>query len=314
MRKRVLNIETIGNSIPLPQQFDGWEHVRFDINPQSSPDAIMDAVNLFSLPEASFDAIYCPHCLVYYSPGYLSLILAGFWRLLRPDGFAEILAPDLMEIMERVVRRNLDLDDIFYSFGEAVVSVHEALYGAKIEPGGENFYSHRCGFSERSLLRCLYEHGFPWVASCRQDLEIRAIAFKCRPAPRKMVDFNSESLALAGGGLNRDLSRLAMRAEGLWGEGEFEAAVAMANIVFQNGAKTVDICLMLGEYALKKQDYRNAADMFREAVTLDDESLQGHLGLLRSLDLSGNKPLGVKHLRSIAKKDKELVSLVRSML
>ena len=87
-RKRFLNVGGNSKNIGLPPQFDAFEHLMLDIDPQTSPDILCDARKLKTLDVGPFDAIYCAHNMEHYYRHDVREVLAGFLHVLRPGGFA----------------------------------------------------------------------------------------------------------------------------------------------------------------------------------------------------------------------------------
>ncbi len=90
---------------------------------------------------SQFDAVYCSHNLEHYYRHDVSRVLAGFRHVLNSDGFAEIRVPDLADLMQTVVRRGLDVDDLLYQSPAGPVTVRNVLYGlgTEIERSGNDF-------------------------------------------------------------------------------------------------------------------------------------------------------------------------------
>lgn len=316
MKKTVLNVGGNNKKIPIPSYYAGWQHVLLDIDPIGMPDVVADARNLFHLPRASYDAIYCSHNLEHYLHHHASRVLTGFWHLVKDNGFVEIRVPDLIEVMERVVRGGLDLDGTLYRLADGQrVLVHDVLYGfgVQMEASGEEFYAHRCGFSESSLCRFMFEHGFPWVLSCRANLEVRVVAFKTRPTEKVLTSLGFELDRLSGGKKMLNMSNLSARSALAWEAGEYDCAAAMGEIVLSCDTKNTEVALMLGEYALQKEDVARALESFNLVLSRDPDSLQAHSGLIRALKMSGNAILVSEYLEKLAEIDPDLVDLIQSL-
>ena len=176
---------------------NGWQHVLLDIDPRGNPDIVCDARNLTSLPPAEFDAIYCSHNLEHYYRHDARKVLAGFLHLLKPDGFIDIRVPDVGELMQIVVKNNLDIDDVLYQSPMGPITVRDVLYGhgGEIERSGTDFYAHKTGFTRKSLLRFAQEAGFPVVFIAGGNLEVIALAFKAPPSPYAAALFSLPSVA-----------------------------------------------------------------------------------------------------------------------
>jgi ubiquinone/menaquinone biosynthesis C-methylase UbiE len=98
--KRVLNVGGNNKQIPLPPHFQGYEHILLDIDPKGSPYIVCDARKLTSLDVDQFDAVYCSHNLEHYYRYDVPRLLAGFLHVLKEGGFAQIIVPDIQEVMK----------------------------------------------------------------------------------------------------------------------------------------------------------------------------------------------------------------------
>jgi ubiquinone/menaquinone biosynthesis C-methylase UbiE len=190
--KRVLNVGGNNKAIPLPPQYTEFEHLLLDIDPKGSPDIVCDARNLTSLEADQFDAIYCSHNLEHYYRHDVPRVLAGFLHVLRDGCFAHIRVPDIAEVMRVTIDKNLDIDDVLYQSPAGPIMVLDVLYGYSvvIEKSGQDFYAHKTGFTQKSLLSALQKAGFTKVYSGTGNLEINALAFKGIPDQSMCALFN----------------------------------------------------------------------------------------------------------------------------
>jgi hypothetical protein len=190
--KKVLNVGGNNRDIPLPPQYAAFQQVLLDIDPKGSPDILCDARRLASLEPGQFDAVYCSHNLEHYYRHEVRIILAGFLHVLKTDGFAHIRVPDLHELMRVTLERGLDVEDILYQSPEGPIMVLDVVYGygVEIEHSGQDFYAHKTGFTQKSLVRALQAAGFSRAYSGTGNLEIEAFAFKGVPDPVTRRLFN----------------------------------------------------------------------------------------------------------------------------
>lgn len=181
--RKVLNVGGNNKAIPLPPQYSGWEHVLLDIDPRGNPDVVCDARELTALPRAEYDSVYCSHNLEHYYRHDAVKVLAGFFHVLKPDGFVLIRVPDMRELMRTVVEKGLDIDDVLYQSGMGPITVRDVIYGygVEIESSGNDFYAHKTGFTPKSLQAILLAAGFSLVLIATGDLEVKAIALKDKP-------------------------------------------------------------------------------------------------------------------------------------
>lgn len=190
--KKVLNVGGNSKSIPLPAHYADFEHLLLDIDPRGKPDIVCDARQLSTLQPGQFDAIYCSHNLEHYYRHEVPKVLAGFLHVLKDGGFAQIRVPDIAEVMRLTLANGLDIEDALYGSKAGPVTVLDVLYGfgKEIESSGHDFYAHKTGFTEKSLLSILYRAGFAVVYSKTEILEVNAVAFKGQPDAQTRKLFN----------------------------------------------------------------------------------------------------------------------------
>lgn len=190
--RKVLNVGGNNKAIELPPQYAEFEHVLLDIDEKGTPDIVCDARQLSTLERGQFDAIYCSHNLEHYHRHEVPKVLAGFLHVLNGSGYAHIRVPDLDEVMRLTVERGLDVEDVLYRSPAGPITVLDVIYGygVEIEQSGQDFFAHRTGFTEKSLLKVLRSSGFTRIYSTRGNLEITALAFKALPDPVTRRLFN----------------------------------------------------------------------------------------------------------------------------
>ncbi len=181
--RKVLNVGGHDKAIPIPNRYDGWEHLLLDVDDRVGVDIVADARKLKSLESGTFDALYCSHTLEHFYYHEVPLVVQGFHHVLTPSGFIELRVPDLLEVMKVVVANNLDVESPLYQSRAGPIFVLDVIYGhrAEIERSGHDFYAHKTGYSVASLRRILGANGFPVTFSERKQLEICMIAFKQQP-------------------------------------------------------------------------------------------------------------------------------------
>ncbi|MDQ6685386.1 MAG: class I SAM-dependent methyltransferase [Pseudomonadota bacterium] len=179
---RVLNVGGNSKQIALPPYFAGWAHVLLDIAPGPDVDVVLDSRQLLSAPAGQYDAVYCSHNLEHYYRHDCRRVLAGFRHVLTDDGFVDIRVPDMAAVLAAMVTRGMDIDDVLYVSSAGPISVHDVIYGygVEIERSGVDFFAHKRGFTEKSLLATLDEAGFGHVHLPANGFqyELRAFAFK----------------------------------------------------------------------------------------------------------------------------------------
>ncbi len=190
--RKVLNVGGNNKSIQLPAHFAGFEHLLLDIDPRGKPDILCDARELATQEADQFDAVYCSHNLEHYYRHDVQKVLAGFLHVIKDGGFAHIRVPDIAEVMRLTVENKLDIDDVLYTSPAGPIMVLDVLYGysVEIESSGQDFYAHKTGFTEKSLLAALDKAGFSMASSNLENLEVNVIAFKGEPNSNTRALFN----------------------------------------------------------------------------------------------------------------------------
>lgn len=189
---RVLNVGGGSKDIKLPPQYDGWEAIYLDIDPACKPDIICDARELTTLAIKEYvDAVYCSHNLEHFYRHDVPRVLAGFMHVLKPDGFAQVMVPDIHGLMQATLERELDIDDVLYHSAAGPVRPLDMLYGlqSEIEKSGRDYYQHKTGFTLKSLTAALVRAGFGDIYGRAINLEVFCLAFKTKPNDAARVMF-----------------------------------------------------------------------------------------------------------------------------
>jgi hypothetical protein len=179
-KRKVLNVGGNSKKIPLPPQYENFEHLLLDIDPLVEPDILCDARNLNQVKPNQFDVIYCSHNLEHYYAHDVKNVLSGFKHVLKVGGMVHIIVPDLMGVMKDTVERNLDVDDILYTSVAGPILVKDVIYGfgKQIEASGVEFFAHKTGFTEKSLVKALLVQGFCGIHSMAGGYSTTAVGFK----------------------------------------------------------------------------------------------------------------------------------------
>lgn len=181
--KKVLNVGGASREIKLPSQYAQFEQLLLDIDPRGAPDVLCDARELATLAANSYEAVYCSHNLEHYFRHDVPRVLAGFLHVLKDGGFAHIRVPDIHEVMRVTIERGLDVEDELYQSPAGPIMVLDVLYGygVEIERSGQDFFAHKTGFTQKSLVNALQRAGFGMVYCVTRNLEVDALAFKGTP-------------------------------------------------------------------------------------------------------------------------------------
>ncbi len=190
--KKVLNVGGNSKEIPIPKHYDNWTHHILDMDPSCNPDVICDARKLVELPGNAYDSVYCAHNLEHYYSHEVIKVLKGFNHVLKNDGFVNIAVPDMQAVIKHMVQNDMDIEDVLYESLDGAVTIKDVIYGfgKEIEKGGQDFYAHKTGFSERSLIALLNQCGFMKVYCLLGYFEIRVIGFRQQPSQDLLTILN----------------------------------------------------------------------------------------------------------------------------
>jgi SAM-dependent methyltransferase len=152
-----------------PKGFDvqHWSEVRLDINPLVNPDVVGTMTDMSAVASGSVDAIYSSHNIEHLYPHEVSIALAEFKRVLRPNGFVVITCPDLQSVCALVAQDKLT--EAIYVSPAGPIAPMDILYGHRpAMRAGNLFMAHRCGFTLNVLLATLESAGFAKVIGNRR--------------------------------------------------------------------------------------------------------------------------------------------------
>jgi len=155
---------------------DCWREVRFDIDPQVTPDIVGSITDMSKLiPSQSFDSVWSSHSLEHLYAHEVSAALGEFRRILKADGFALITTPDVESIASMILEHGLG--HVAYISPMGPITPHDMLFGhsPSIERGNV-FMAHNTGFTCGSLGQHLLDAGFPVVLAKREGLALWALA------------------------------------------------------------------------------------------------------------------------------------------
>jgi hypothetical protein len=162
----------------LPAMFETWRQLRVDVDPAVAPDVVADITDLSAIPSGSADAVWSAHCLEHLYVHQVGQALGEFHRVLKNDGFACIIVPDLQTIASYIVSDQLD--QVIYESPAGPVTAHDVLFGfGALVARGHVSMAHRCGFTPSAMLQHLRKSRFAeMVLRRRPSLELAAIALK----------------------------------------------------------------------------------------------------------------------------------------
>jgi hypothetical protein len=177
---------------PFRNEAANWRETRMDVDANANPDIVASMQDMTRLPAATYDALYSAHNIehVYYHE--VNAVLAGFKHVIKPDGFALIVCPDLQSICALVAQGNLT--GTAYMSPAGPISAIDVIYGHRPPIArGQTFMAHKTGFTPAVLTEALKAAGFPVSAVMAlppPHFEIWALAF-----PRSQSEADVRALA-----------------------------------------------------------------------------------------------------------------------
>jgi hypothetical protein len=189
---KLLNVGGGSKRIPIPNHFSGWDHDLLDIAPAGDVDVVCNAVELSGHTEKHgfYDAVYCSHNLEHYHRHDLPKVLAGFKLVIHDQAFIEVHVPNMQEVFTALAHGK-DIEDLAYVAPCGPIKFVDIVYGlgSMIEHSGNDFMSHKNGFTPKSLGHTLFNAGFEYVfvGANKSAMEIVAFAFKQKPSAETMA-------------------------------------------------------------------------------------------------------------------------------
>ncbi len=177
--KRLLNAGSgPGSARRIARMIDkqGWEEVRFDIDPQVEPDVVGSVIEIErSFEPQSFDGVWSSHVLEHLYAHEVFPTLCQFRQVLRLDGFALIMSPDIEAVAHFIVGHGIAA--IAYNSPAGPIRPLDMLYGhSRAIEEGHLHMAHRTGFTAERLGNLLLMAGFPTVSVTTEDFEVCALA------------------------------------------------------------------------------------------------------------------------------------------
>lgn len=129
---------------------NGFEPVYLDIEPRNNPDI---AASMTAMGEIGpYDIVFCCHALEHLYPHEVNRALVEFRRVLKPNGVAVILVPDLEGVRP-------DGKILEYPEAGPICGLH-LFYGDMRQIEEFPYMAHHCGFIAETLLDALQQAGF----------------------------------------------------------------------------------------------------------------------------------------------------------
>ncbi|MBR0750753.1 class I SAM-dependent methyltransferase [Bradyrhizobium jicamae] len=153
-----------------------WEELRLDIDPEVNPDVVGSVTELdHSFAPQSFDAVWSSHMLEHLYAHEVYPVLRQFHRVLKPDGFALVMSPDLEAVAEFITKHGIAT--IAYNSPAGPIRPLDMLYGhSRAIEQGHHYMAHRTGFTAERMGSLLLSAGFSEVSTRTENFEIVALA------------------------------------------------------------------------------------------------------------------------------------------
>lgn len=136
-----------------PIRLDGF--VNIDARETPATDVVADAWDLGRFADASVAFIYCRHMIEHLTLAEARRTLAEWHRVLRPDGLANIVCPDLIFAAKQLLGMKRSV------FPDQQAHAMAAFYGWSLEErGGHDYDSHRWGYTLDTLAALCGSVGF----------------------------------------------------------------------------------------------------------------------------------------------------------
>jgi SAM-dependent methyltransferase len=162
--KKVLHVGCGQKTImqmPVGFQDGTWSEVRFDINESVRPDIIGTITEMFTVEDASVDALYSSHNIEHVFPHEVVGVLSEFRRVIKEDGFVVVTCPDLQEVCKTVSEGGGAISKPLYQSPAGPITPLDILYGHIASVGrGEIYMAHKTGFDLHSLAGEFKKAGF----------------------------------------------------------------------------------------------------------------------------------------------------------
>lgn len=113
---------------------------------------------------------------------------------------------------------------------------------------------------------------------------------------------------------SEELEEKIRKIDELWESGEYEYAASICREIDASSQGNLEIYLKLADYEYKQNKINDSIVYFRQALALDEESLQANAGLIRALIITGKIKDAELHLDKINKMDAELANIIKTLI
>lgn len=158
-----------GNT-PLPDQLQGHDETRLDIDPGCKPDIVASITNLGSI--GRYDLVYSCHCLEHLYPYDVPRALKEFRRVLEKGGKVVIRVPDLEDVRAT--------EEVLYDSPAGPITGLDMIYGLHTQLEARPYMAHHSGFVKATLEKALRAAGFSAYQVTRDQpmFELQAVGVK----------------------------------------------------------------------------------------------------------------------------------------
>ena len=166
---------------------DDWKEIRFDIDKSVNPDLEGTITDMKRVETSSVDAIYSSHNIEHIFPHQVPIALREFYRVLKDNGIAVILCPDLQSVCKEISQGNLL--NTLYTTSSGPIAPIDILYGHRsLLANGNEYMAHKCGFTYPVLNSLLSDAGFQarLGGSRAEDFQISVVAFKIKKSEQEL--------------------------------------------------------------------------------------------------------------------------------
>ena len=146
---------------------DDWQEVRLDIAETVNPDIVADMRDMPQVESDSMDALFSSHNLEHVYAYEVPNVLAEFFRILKPGGFAMVTLPDIQAVAFAIAQGKLE--EPLYHSPSGPIAPLDILYGhgGSLQKG-HHYMAHKTGFSAQTLGRKVLDAGFHNVKIARE--------------------------------------------------------------------------------------------------------------------------------------------------
>ena len=137
---------------PVPPWLADYKETRLDVDGEFNPHIIANMTNMYQVESHSYDVIYCAHSLEHLFPQDVPLALSEFCRILKQEGRAIIIVPDLEGVSPTT--------EVLFESEAGPITGLDLIYGFGKQVKTNPHMQHHCGFVQHTLEKILDKAGF----------------------------------------------------------------------------------------------------------------------------------------------------------